>query len=243
MDISQNLKTLGLQQSEIRIYLYIMENGVSTPPQIAKGTGIARTNCYNVVESLKAKELIVEQELGKRRAYLARDPEALFRSLEEKKEVVRQILPDLRALYTIQKNKPKIRFYEGFEQVKEIYHQSLSAKKILAIGSTQELSTIDAEFFTEYFTSLQKKGIVLDDILTHDSRDASTFGETILKGFYSVRLLPQDAPKIFTDILIWDNNIALITLRDPIFGTLLTNPLLAETFRTLHGLIWDSRQG
>ena len=134
MTLTDQLKALGLNRTETRIYLYLLEQGLSTPPQIARGTGITRTNCYNILESLKEKDLIAEQTQGKRKAYLARDPEALVRSLERKKEIINEILPQLRGLYTTQKNKPKIKFYDGVEQIKEIYRQSLLVRFQSKIG-------------------------------------------------------------------------------------------------------------
>ncbi len=238
MQLIDELKKIGLQKSEIAVYLYLLENGLSTPPAIAKATGIARTNCYNILVSLKDKVLIREQDQGKRKAYIALDPEAILRSLEEKKEAVQRILPDLRGLYITQKNKPKIRFFEGFEQVKEIYWQTLSAQEIFAIGSTKELSDINAPFFDDYLLEIKKRGIILNDILSYDSKETTgPKTQDILKGLYSQSYLPSKYTELPTDILIWDNNIALITLREPIFGTVLTNPLIAQTFRVLFDVI------
>src|SRR5688500_528889 len=113
MDTNAELKQLGLHKSEIRVYLYLLEAGVSTPPQIAKGTSIARTNCYHILKELEDKGLIQQQASGKRKAYLARDPESIVAALEKKREAASRVVPELRELYTAQKNKPKIRFFKG----------------------------------------------------------------------------------------------------------------------------------
>lgn len=240
MDLREQLKTVGLHGSEIQVYLYLLEQGLSSPPKIAKDTKILRTNCYGILHSLKEKGLIEEQKIGKRKAYLASDPEALVRAIDRRKEAIQKILPDLRGLYTIRKNKPKIRFYDGFEQVKEIYMQTLSAEKILAIGSTKQLSDINPAFYTKYRKGLKEKGIIFSDILTHTSREkgAPEFMEA-LKGLYDVKFLPQKYEESPTDILVWNDNVALIALQDPMFGTVLTNPLLAQTFRIMFDVMWE----
>ncbi|MCB9798328.1 helix-turn-helix domain-containing protein [Candidatus Nomurabacteria bacterium] len=238
MDIYHELQSIGLHKSEIRVYLFLLENGLSTPPQVAKGTKIARTNCYNILESLEGKGLIETQKIGKRKAYLASDPEALLQNLETKKQSLQKVLPDLKALHVTQKNKPKITFYEGFDQVKNIYWQTLSAEEIFAIGSTKHLDELHGKFFKQFLSELKHKGIVLYDILTPES------GKTIahntreaLKGLYDVDILPEKYKEISTDILIWDNNVALVALEEPIFGTVLTNPPLARTFKLLVKLL------
>ncbi|MFH2027496.1 MAG: helix-turn-helix domain-containing protein, partial [Nanoarchaeota archaeon] len=165
----------------------MLEQGLSTPPQVSRGTKIARTHCYGLLRNLKDKGLVIEQLAGKRKAYLASDPEALLRTLERKKEAVKRILPDLRALHAVQKNKPSIHFYDGFEQVKEIFRQTLSAKEIFAIASTKQFYDLSPDFYRWYQKILHKRQIVFYDILTHASQEeAASVAQEILKGFYDV---------------------------------------------------------
>ncbi|MEK7158340.1 MAG: helix-turn-helix domain-containing protein [Patescibacteria group bacterium] len=240
MQLEEQLKDLQLTKSETKVYLHLLEQGLSTPPQIARGTGIARTNCYNILSELKNSSLIEEQEKGKRRAYIASDPEALLRAIQKKKEAVERLLPDLRALYTVQKNKPKIRFYDGFEQVKEIYWQATNTEKLLALGSTKHLAERDPKFFTAWEREMQRKQVVLQDLITNPSQTVGV-NETqeMLKGLYDFRTLPEKYRDFPTDILVWNNNIALITLKEPIFGTMITSDLLAQTFRYVLEMVWE----
>jgi len=226
------LRKVGLSDSECKVYLYLLENGVSTPPAVAKGTKILRTNAYNVLKALKEKGLIEPQAKGKREAYLASDPSALVRVLERKKEEAERLLPDLRALYTVQKNKPKIKFYDGFGEVKEIYEQTLLAEEIFAIGSTKHLSGLEEKFFAKYLKDLKARKIIFHDILSAVS--GPVYGEqekAILGALYDYVVLPRKYDHLATDTLIWGDNVALVTLKDPVFGTVITNPLVADSFR------------
>ena len=244
MTIEEQLKELNLTKSESRIYVYLLEQGLSTPPQIAKGTGIARTNCYNILAKLKDGGLIEEHQKGKRKAYIASDPEALLRSVQKKKETVERLLPDLRALYTVQKTKPKIKFYEGFEQVKEIYWQATNTQKLLALGSTKQLTDKDPKFFRAFEKALKDKNVVLQDLITApSSKIGAQETKQLLKGLYDYKLLPVKYSDFPTDILVWENNIALITLTEPIFGTVISNPVLAQTFRYIFEMVWERGEG
>jgi predicted transcriptional regulator len=238
MNINDQLKELNLTRSEIKVYLYLLENGLSSPPQVAHGTAIARTNCYNILAKLQNEGLIKEQEKSKRKAYIADDPQALLRSIQKKQEAIERLLPDLRALYTIQKNKPKIRFYDGFEQVKEIYWQATNTDKLLALGSTKHLMDRDPVFFRKFEQALKVNNIFLQDLITQPSEKVG-IDETknILRGMYDFKLLPEKYSDFPTDIMIWSDNIALITLADPVFGTVITNQLLAQTFRFIFEMI------
>lgn len=245
MTIQEQLKELNLTVSESKVYLYLLEEGLSTPPQVARGTNIARSNCYNILATLKDAGLIEEQEKGKgkRKAYLASDPEALLRSVQRKKEAVERLLPDLRALYTTQKNKPKIRFYDGFEQVKEIYWQATDTDKLLAIGSTKHLTDRDPKFFLAFEQALKDKNVLLQDLVTNPSQQVGAEQtKQILRGLYDFRSLPEKYSDFPTDILVWGDNIGLVTLKEPIFGTVITNDLLAQTFRYIFEMVWGGVQ-
>jgi sugar-specific transcriptional regulator TrmB len=238
--LEKDLRTIGLKKNEIEIYYYLLQNGLSTPPQIAKGTGILRTNCYNILQTLKEKDIIEEQKKGSRQIYLARDPEALKLTLQKKVEAVDRILPDLRALYTTQKNKPSFRFFEGFEEVKQIYDLTLNAEDIYATGSTDKLNELDPKFFKSYIKKVFNKKIIFYDLLPASAKQKSAnMIKEITNSLYEARFLPEQYKENLTDLLIWDDNIALIALDEPIFGTVITNKSLAQTFKTLLKIIWE----
>lgn len=237
MDFTKELQQFGLSKNEVVVYTYLLEQGISTPPQIAKGTAITRTNCYHLLQSLKEKGLIESHIQGKRKTYVASDPDSLLRAHDKKREALIHVVPDLRGLYTRQKNKPKVRFFDGYKQIQQIYLQSLEADQIHAIGSTKHLSKLGEGFFKKYMLEVKKKGIIFNDILTHASHDEGEEIKNALKGLYDQSYLPSEYNDFPTDILIWNNHIALITLSEPIFGTILTNPQLAQTFRMMFDMI------
>ena len=243
MQIEKELTKIGLSGSEIRVYMYLLQEGLSSPSQIAKGTGIARTNTYHVLQSLKEKGLIEQQKKGKRFAYIATDPSATLHVLEKKREAMEAILPDLRALHKKQKNKPTIRFYEGFDQVRTIYEQTLDAEELFATGSTEHLERISPGFIDWYRKALDKKKVIMHDMPAHTAREKTGHElKEALGGLYSMRFLPEKYAEIPTDLLIWDDTVALIALEEPIFGTVLTNKHLADTFRMLFKMAWTSAE-
>lgn len=233
-DILKHLKEVGLKKNEAEIYIFLLQNGISTPPQISKGTAIARTNCYNILKSLQEKEVVEMITKGKREAFIARDPESLKLNLERRLESIERVLPDLRASYVIQKNKPNFKFYEGWSEVKNIYNMTLQAKEIYAVGSTERLNDLDSEFFENFVKSVAQRNIIFNDLLTPTSKQKSaTKIRELTTGLYSVKFLPDSCQDNLTDILIWDNNVALITLEEPIFGTIITSKPLSDTFRAI----------
>lgn len=241
MTINEELKQIGLKNNEINIYLLLLSRGLSTPPQIAKQSGIARPNCYAVLTTLISKGLITQQTKGRRKTYLANDPTALLQTMQARTERLTQCLPDLKALFLAQKNKPSIRFFETPEQIKEIFYEMLEAKEVLGIASTKKLyAALTPDFFKKYINQMQKRGIFLRDILTADSVPTSAPTPIgILKSMYDYRVLDEKFGDIPVDILIWDNKIAFISVEIPIFGTIIENPAIAKMLKIMFELSWE----
>lgn len=240
MQLLQQLKKIGLTQNEARVYMYLLENGISSPPQIAKGTGISRTNCYHLLRRLMEEQLVSEQKNNKRKLYVAKDPQALYKHVDKRREHIEHVLPDLRALYTTHKNKPQIHFYEGFEQVKQVYYAVAEAEEVHAIGSTKHLYEKEyGKLYKELIDILNSHDIVLHDIISHDSGDfVGPHTKDVLKGFYEYKMIPKEFAYGPTDIVIWNDKIAMINLTDPIFATTIQNAMLADTFRVLFTVMW-----
>jgi len=238
--LDKTLEKAGLRRNEIRAYLYLLEHGTSTPPQIARSTKIARPNLYSSLQTLKDRGLISEQRKGSRKTYIAVDPSVLVQTLEHQTEEMRQILPDLRGLYAAQTNKPVIKYYEGTEQVKEIFYEMLETKNVYGVASTKKLyDALGWDFFTTYIKKMKDRGIVLHDILTEDS--STTSAQTpikLLKGLYDARILPKGTENLAVDILVWDDKVALISTEAPIFGTLIKNQAIASVLKIMFNLSW-----
>jgi len=240
MDIEKELKKAGLSKPEIIIYLYLLEQGFSSPPQIAKGTNMQRANTYNVIHSLKEKGLVDKQQKGKRCLYFSKDPSTIVQRLEEKKEAITKILPDLRALYKAEKNKPVIKFHYGMDQVKNIFTRVEGSKEILFILSTDTMFETSPRFTKKYREEIAKKGVFFRDILTYKSGvTISKKTKETMKGYYDFRLLEKKYEDMPTSIRIWNDTVVLISLDEPVFGTEITNKSLASTFRVIFESLWE----
>lgn len=240
MSIEEKLQGIGLHKSEIKVYLYLLEHGLSTPPQIGRGTGIARTHCYHILKMLDEKGLIQTQQNRKRKNYIAHDPGSLIGTFERRQEMVKQVVPELRDLFTAPKNKPKIRFFQGWEEVKELFRLTLDAEKLLAIGSTESIAKIDKRFFEWYPQELDKRKIIFDDILMASAKDKTAPIIKAIRGaLHTFKFLPEEFGDQPMDIFIWRDNIAFIALGDPIFGTLITDAALVKVIKIMFKALWE----
>lgn len=235
------LSALGLSKSEIAVFIFLLKNGQSSPAQIASGTGIQRPHCYGILESLTAKGLVNAQGIkNKRKTFLARDPQALVEAMRAKQEAVERILPDLRNLYAGHKNKPRIQFFDGAEEVKIVYRLSLQSEAVLGIGSTERIRKAMPDFLEWYLKEVRKRGIVFKDILSGPSATkAVPLAKEIAKALYDAKTLTEKEGEASMDILIWNDSVGFVTFDEPIFGTVVTCKPFAAMFRTLFGALWE----
>lgn len=227
MEVLDQLRQFGLTASESTVYLFLLQNGISSPPTVSQETSIARTNCYNILDTLQEKGLIEERMEGKRKAYLARSPESILQMIEVQRQAAVRLLPDLKALYTTQKNKPTISYYAGWEEIRGVLYQSFEAEQVMALGSMEVIVQKEPALYKFYRDELVKRGIKYQEITTGIS------GETnIDKDLYQSFQLGSDSA-LPTAILLWGENAVFITLEDPAFATLIRNKAITDTFYLL----------
>lgn len=245
MEIEQKLKNIGLTKSEISIYLYLIRTGLASAPSISKATKIARPNSYAVLDKLIERKLIQAYPDGKRLVYGVSNLIELERFEESRLQLIRDLIPDLESIAKSKdKGKPKIQFLKGFDQVKQVWLMSLDSDHIRGITSTKALYENSPKFFNDYHKKLKSKKILLQDIITPDSTEGPTTKTKDEMGdLYETRALPAYYSTLPTDILIWNDSVALMNIADPVSATIITEQNMADTFRILFDLSWKQLAG
>ncbi len=77
MLMEELLQQAGLNEQQAKTYLYLLKNGESAPPQVAKSLGLTRSNAYKVLEKLLEIPLVQRSEVQGKFIYRAEDPIAL----------------------------------------------------------------------------------------------------------------------------------------------------------------------
>jgi len=127
--IIEDLKQFGFEEKEAQLYMCLLELGEANIARISKKSGIKRTTCYDIIESLKKRGLVSVISKKKRLYYFAEDPRKMERSLEEKKHLLVSMLPQLLSVANLIDKKPKIRYFEGIEGIKDVYRDTLNYPK------------------------------------------------------------------------------------------------------------------
>lgn len=115
------LRTLGFTEEEIRIYLCLAENGLSTVTAISRKTKMSRPTCYSLLASLMKKGGVKKSKKGKSVVYQASDPDFLLSLFESAHAEGVRSLSSLALTYKNQNFIPEMTFYSGAENISKIY--------------------------------------------------------------------------------------------------------------------------
>lgn len=240
----QQLQNIGMNSSEIRVYLHLLERGVLSPPEISKELKILRSNLHHILQGLLIKGLVKNQLKGKRRVYFPVEPNAVLKILDRKREAVEESLVELTLLYKSTKSKPVIKFYEGSDEIKLIFEDMLLTKnkEVVGFGSTNHLAkVVSTEFMKKIGKSMYKNGIFLKDILSSSSKEVSQRSKDNIGVYYKYRFVDDKQIGDFpTIMLVWDDKTAIIALEPNIFGMIIENKPLADTYRLQFNVMWNS---
>lgn len=128
IQVKNILGQIGLSDKEARVYLALLELEYTTVQWIAKKTDLNRTTIYDIVESLKQKGLVSFYVKNKVKYFVSAPPEKVADMLEEKLEReqrifrnLKDLLPELNAMYNSKKIKPRVQFFESSEALEEVY--------------------------------------------------------------------------------------------------------------------------
>lgn len=243
----QELQNLGLSEKEAKVYIASLGLGADTVQNIAKKAGINRPTAYVQIESLKEKGLMSQVEKGKKTFYLAESPERLEsllnvfeKELNLKKSEVGRILPALQNIFAGAGERPKVRFYEGMEEIKSIQNDFLKAERkqvegFVNLDKLQELFPDFAKSYTPKRIARKIESKVLYNRGKGRLEEATNPAELRTAKHINFEKLP-----ISSDITIYDDKVAFLAYKVKPIGVIVESKEIAATLRAMFYLIWDT---
>lgn len=244
-NLTKALLQLNLTEKEIATYLVLLENGSLTVRDIARQTGINRVTTYTAIDELKSKGLVAESRKGKRKLFVAENPETLKNLLKEKEERLAKetasleniILPALKAININQANKPQIKFFEGADGINRVYDEYILKEKDCINCGSYETATKVITFKDEekYIQEVKERKIFYRMIL-EDTPLNRKFG-AMAKGIAHTKYLAPET-KISADIVVAGPLVALISY-DKKSATLIEDESIAQAIKMYLDFMWE----
>lgn len=239
------LEKFGLSEKESQVYLGLLELGASTVADIAAKAKINRTTAYDILEPLVNHGLIGRVGEKKKKMYVAEHPEQLIVFLEqkskefdEKSQLAKNILPELKDIYNSVPHRPRVKFYEGEGGIKNIYEDSLASRtEILSWLNAENAADFAKEYFDEYYKRRAAKKIHIKAIV-NDSQEARKIRMRNFLEDRESRLVPTEKMNIKPECYVYDEKVAFMSLKEK-FGVIIESKDIADAQRKLYELAWD----
>ncbi len=238
MDLEHLLVSAGLSDRESKVYLALLELGDSPVAAIAEKARFQRPNCYDILEELVQKGLASYYLRNKWRRYVAEDPKVLSKLIQERAQMVAAALPDLRSIYNRAPHKPKVRYYEGKDGIKQIYEQVLLAKSYDNIYRTDAVTPIFGDYVIEFGQRVAAAGIQAREIVVTDQRNLPQH-QSWKKPLQQVRYLPSTT-NIYSDILIYENKLAIVSYAADPHAVMIEESGIVDTHREMFEYMWQA---
>lgn len=242
MELENILENLGLSEKEAKTYLALLELGTSTIKPIATVAGIKRTAIYYFIDKLVAMGLITQSEINNRMHYTASSPDRLFEIQQERTNKLKEHLPELQALFNINPTKPRITYFEGPEQMKNILWEEIGCtKETLYIWPNKDALAMigGAEFLKMIDQKRIKRGVWVKAIRFKD-RDAifdnSASGAKFLR---ELRFDPIEYAFTMGMSIYDSGKVAFFSSKKEGFAVLIESKELEELMRVFFNLLWE----
>ncbi len=238
----QILEEIGLTRNEIKIYIALLKLGASATGKIIENTGLHRAIVYDTLDKLMQKGIVSFVIQNNRKVFKAYDPKRLNEYLEEKKQKLNIIIPELSQIYQIPKFETATNIYEGKEGIKTIFEDIIKTKpKFYYVFASYGGATEILPFYLKHFYDrIEKLHINLKGILIDTPQGRQRGKEVEVHKNVELRYMPKEFVSPATTYL-YNGNVAFIMWsKETPMAILIENKNLYESFLNYFNVLWKS---
>lgn len=240
--LQNELASIGLDDKESLVYTGLLELGEANIMEISKKSGVKRTTVYDVLNSLKEKGLLGLTKRKNRTYYFAENPHKLEQQIEEKRATIQKILPQLLSITNNLDRKPKIRFFEGVDGIKEVYKDTLNYpdQEIQAWASHEAIKFFDIDYLWQSYVPARLEKKIWTRVIAPDNKDMRHLSSYDEKHLRQIRLVPHEEMFFEVEINLYGKrNIGIMVFQEQI-GLIIESHKLYNTLKSIFEMNWKA---
>ena len=209
------LEQYGLSPKQAAIYLSALELGRAPVLRIAGKAAVKRPTAYVVLNELLQMGLVEVVPRGSIKLYQAIDPKALLARLEERAELLKESLPELRALLNTAVGKPKVRFYEGKQGIYQLYEQEiLRQPEIFSLVNLKEFAkAYSKREMLHLLDRMAASGLQATELIDNSEEAKWYVKEKNQRKLGETKVLPKKF-HFEVDFLVYENTVVTVSLKN-----------------------------
>lgn len=244
-NLQELMEKAGLSKGESKVYLALIEIGISTIGPIVTKSGVSSSKVYKILDKLSKKGLVSSIVKEKTKHFKIENPNHLLEFLENKEKEIQSIkleidknLPQLMEKIKLAENKSACTVYEGFKGLKSVFDKSLSEIKkddIMYVSGISESTEEIRNYFIHYYKTQAKIGFKVKAIFDESAKNKAKERKNKNTEF---RFMPKGTVTPATFVIYGDKTIIEVGNKNYILTILIKNKEISESFKKHFELLW-----
>ncbi len=243
-----------IEEKQAKTYLKALELGSPTISRLSKKTGIPRSTTYLILDELEDKGLITRSSQNGKTKIIPASPQSLERiitkrvkDLNQNKLQLEALIPELQALHARNTKKPKVQYYEGEDNIRNLLFKMIEESKDsiymnLCQGYSQKHAGLidDPDYIKEAIKLVKEYNVTGKEIL-EDMTSARQYKESMKTTSIEILLAPQlnNSETAHIDKYIWADNVAFLNSENN-YAVLIQDQFIAENERISFNVMWNA---
>lgn len=231
------LKEIGLTETEVKIYINLLEIGPSLASIISKKANVERAVTYHILEKLIQKGIVSYVIKENRKYFNASEPEKLKDLLIEKEDLLNDLIPNLIKIRKPEEQPFSIEVFRGKEGFKTVMNDLIKDKKpYYIIGYTGKGPEI-AEYWYIHWNNRRVKNKIRRYILLKKGQEDL---EALKYPLTEIKTLPSEIiQESKSSIIIYGEDKVLLFLPIEEFaGIRIKNKEIHESYKEYFNVLW-----
>ena len=232
------LKSIGLTENEIDIYLDLLKNKASTAYLVAQRINQHRSSVYEAIRKLQHMGFIVEIQDENRKLYQTKEYTAIEEYLKQKQVELQEISSYLKNVSNTEMPEGSISVSYGLTRLRATLSSVFDLKQEILIWILpKDVEAVLGEWFLKEINETAMKKEVPVKIIY--AKQFDTAKEIVKNNFLNARYINEDT-NIFT--ILCSDTIFLIVLANPITIIEMKNDNIADGFKSRFYIFWEKAE-
>ena len=219
--MENKLIELWFNKKEIKVFLYLIEMGISSASEIARNILFPKSTVNFLADNLW-KKWILKKSFRWKTGYYEVDINSfeknILEEIKNKKNILENIIPELKEKNKNTFDRPKIVFIDWLENCKKAYLEILEFWKTeyLEIWAHWDLINAFWEEFMNNFIKARIKNNIICNAISNDWNTEKRFENRNSEEFRKLELFSENIFwKIHSTIAIYKNKVLILNLNAP----------------------------
>lgn len=239
MKYVEQLINLGLNEKEAKIYLALLPLQRATAYYVSLKSGLKKPTTYVILEELVRKGFVLKIPQDKKSLYMAVSPQECISIIQKQVNEAKEILPELVAMRKKDLGKVNVSYFEGPEEVKEVYKDTLKyGNEFLAFGSENMADVLGNEWMDNFIKERVKNKIAVRAIVPRIEYYEKNLLQKDKEQLRSMKFTdPKEFPFSIEIDIYGDSKVSLISAKESM-ATIIESTEVCRTMKSIFEILW-----